>query len=194
MRMTSYSERKSHQRHTFLFWSSTSCWIYNSCLTPLPFIDTVDSTFAAYRYHRSTLLAPLDRMKHIALSVACQCMIFVKTHGYGFLSTSSRRRLSRTMPTIETYRPVQLASTREGDNEPTQMKRRATISSLLWAASSLPALAVSDATSVLSDFISTQTQAESSQMQIGLLESRVTENVLSPPSYGMEGPNVFYPP
>lgn len=135
-------------------------------------------------------------MNYITLSVTFQCMIFVKTHGYGFLSTltSSRRSLSRTIPSHETYRSVQLGSTLDGENEPNQMNRRATISSFFWAASSLPALAVSDATLALSDLISTQTQAESSQMQIGLLESRVTENVLSPPPYGMEGPDVFYPP
>lgn len=36
-------------------------------------------------------------------------------------------------------------------------------------------------------------QAESAQLDIGLLESRVTENVLSPPSYGMESSDIFYP-
>lgn len=36
-------------------------------------------------------------------------------------------------------------------------------------------------------------QAESLSLQSGLLESRVTENVLSPPPYGLEGPDVFYP-
>lgn len=36
-------------------------------------------------------------------------------------------------------------------------------------------------------------QAESVELQVGLLESRVTENVLSPPPYGMETTDVFYP-
>lgn len=38
-----------------------------------------------------------------------------------------------------------------------------------------------------------QTQADSSELGSGLLESRVSENLLSPPSYGMEGADIFYP-
>lgn len=47
--------------------------------------------------------------------------------------------------------------------------------------------------SSLTDLVSRQTQADSLQLEKGLLESRVLENVLSPPSYGMEGPDVIYP-
>ena len=36
-------------------------------------------------------------------------------------------------------------------------------------------------------------QADSRKLENGLLESRVLENVMSPPPYGMEGPDVFYP-
>lgn len=36
-------------------------------------------------------------------------------------------------------------------------------------------------------------QADSVSLASGLLESRVTENLLSPPSYGMETPDIFYP-
>ena len=36
-------------------------------------------------------------------------------------------------------------------------------------------------------------KAESAELDVGLSESRVTENVLSPPSYGMEAPDIFYP-
>ena len=36
-------------------------------------------------------------------------------------------------------------------------------------------------------------QADSASLASGLLESRVTENLLSPPSYGMETPDIFYP-
>jgi len=36
-------------------------------------------------------------------------------------------------------------------------------------------------------------QAESMSLESGLLDSRVTENVLSPPPYGLEGPDIFYP-
>lgn len=35
--------------------------------------------------------------------------------------------------------------------------------------------------------------ASSSELPSGLLESRVLENVLSPPPYGMEGSDVYYP-
>jgi hypothetical protein len=76
-------------------------------------------------------------------------------------------------------------------NGPITANRRAFLSSIGWAASSLPAFATDS--SALSSLLSSQTQAESSSMQTGLLESRVTENLLSPPSYGMEGPDVFYP-
>ena len=45
-----------------------------------------------------------------------------------------------------------------------------------------------------SPFMASQIQkAESTELDVGLLESRVTENVLSPPSYGMEAPDIFYP-
>ena len=37
------------------------------------------------------------------------------------------------------------------------------------------------------------TTASSSALQNGLLESRVTENLMSPPTYGLETPDVFYP-
>ena len=36
-------------------------------------------------------------------------------------------------------------------------------------------------------------QADSRTLENGLLESRVLENVMSPPPYGMEGPDVYYP-
>lgn len=35
--------------------------------------------------------------------------------------------------------------------------------------------------------------ASSTQLDTGLLESRVTENLINPPPYGMEGPDIFYP-
>ena len=35
--------------------------------------------------------------------------------------------------------------------------------------------------------------SESALLEPGLLDARVTENVLSPPPYGMEGPDIFYP-
>lgn len=47
------------------------------------------------------------------------------------------------------------------------------------------------ADSVLLDLVSGQ--ANSRQLENGLLESRVLENVQSPPPYGMEGPDVYYP-
>mmetsp|Transcript_28119 Transcript_28119/g.39550 ORF Transcript_28119/g.39550 Transcript_28119/m.39550 type:complete len:346 (-) Transcript_28119:67-1104(-) len=53
----------------------------------------------------------------------------------------------------------------------------------------LPANAA-ESSSVLSDL----KQAGSSKLETGLLDSRVTENVKSPPPYGMEGSDIFYPP
>ena len=54
----------------------------------------------------------------------------------------------------------------------------------------LPASAV-ESNSKLDDLISTQ--AESAQLETGLLESRVMENFLYAPTYGMEGTDVYYP-
>jgi hypothetical protein len=45
----------------------------------------------------------------------------------------------------------------------------------------------------LSDLIASQQQASSSELEPGLLQGRVEENVLSPPPYGMEGTDIFYP-
>ena len=45
--------------------------------------------------------------------------------------------------------------------------------------------------SVLSQLMAPQ--AASSDLESGLLESRVLSNVLNPPPYGMEGTDVFYP-
>lgn len=36
-------------------------------------------------------------------------------------------------------------------------------------------------------------QAPSATLESGMLESRVQSNVLLPPPYGMEGPDIFYP-
>ncbi len=38
-----------------------------------------------------------------------------------------------------------------------------------------------------------QLPAESTELAPGLLASRVVSNVISPPPYGMEGPDIFYP-
>jgi hypothetical protein len=36
-------------------------------------------------------------------------------------------------------------------------------------------------------------QADSAKLETGLLDSRLTSNVINPPTYGMEGTDVFYP-
>jgi hypothetical protein len=48
-----------------------------------------------------------------------------------------------------------------------------------------------ESSSVISQLVSPQ--AQSRELENGLLESRVLSNVLNPPTYGMEGPDVFYP-
>ncbi len=52
------------------------------------------------------------------------------------------------------------------------------------ALSSAPAFAASDFP---------QLQAESSNLPDGLLESRLSSNVMEPPPFGMEGTDIFYP-
>jgi hypothetical protein len=48
-----------------------------------------------------------------------------------------------------------------------------------------------DSSSILAQIVSSQ--ADSLELENGLLESRVLSNVLNPPPYGMEGPDIFYP-
>ena len=74
-------------------------------------------------------------------------------------------------------------------------RRDVLTSAALFAGSmvgSSPAYAAdSAAMSALGNFVSPQ--AESAGLESGLLESRVTSNVLNPPPYGMEGADVYYP-
>lgn len=49
------------------------------------------------------------------------------------------------------------------------------------------------AASATDSFLMSTQKAESSDLESGLLDGRVTENVLSPPPYGMEGSDIFYP-
>jgi hypothetical protein len=67
--------------------------------------------------------------------------------------------------------------------------RRSALHSLVAVTSSflLPTLSWNQPCSALS------TSPDSVSLPSGLLESRVLENVLSPPTYGMEGPDIFYP-
>lgn len=62
--------------------------------------------------------------------------------------------------------------------------------SLALALGAQSAHAVEPSTSVY-DFVTGQ--GDLPQLEVGLLESRVMENVMSPPPYGMEGSDVFYP-
>ena len=66
------------------------------------------------------------------------------------------------------------------------------------ALSSSPAFAANEpstANAALPQFLlaSQQFQAESSNLPSGLLESRLSSNILEPPPFGMEGTDIFYP-
>lgn len=54
-----------------------------------------------------------------------------------------------------------------------------------------PTWAEDSSNSVISQLVSAQ--APSRALENGLLESRVLSNVLNPPTYGMEDPDVYYP-
>ena len=89
------------------------------------------------------------------------------------------------------------ASSSRDENPPVERKtkelsRRQMLAGALIASQIVtsPALAA-DSGSVMSKLISPQ--AQSTKLEIGLLESRVVENILNPPTYGMEGSDVFYP-
>lgn len=56
-----------------------------------------------------------------------------------------------------------------------------------------PATAMGSVVAPKPSVADTVLSAESAALPNGLLEARVTENVLSPPPYGMEGTDVFYP-
>lgn len=64
---------------------------------------------------------------------------------------------------------------------------------LLTAATAAAAAAWINPTAAIADPFSDSTQATSIDLPIGLLESRVLDNVFSPPPYGMEAPDVIYP-
>jgi hypothetical protein len=75
------------------------------------------------------------------------------------------------------------------DESPTHDNSRRQV---LWGASVISAsFALSSPALAAMDFFSPQ--ADSTSLPDGLLEGRVLENILQPPPYGMEGPDVFYP-
>jgi hypothetical protein len=70
------------------------------------------------------------------------------------------------------------------------MDRRQACATAFFGCTTSPLVAqATDPGSILSEL----TTAESVALETGLLDSRVTENLLSPPPFGMEGPDVFYP-
>jgi hypothetical protein len=46
---------------------------------------------------------------------------------------------------------------------------------------------------VASQIVTSPALAADPQLETGLLDSRVLENILNPPTYGMEGFDIFYP-
>jgi hypothetical protein len=112
-----------------------------------------------------------------------------------FTSSSFRKYRGSIQPFCRNN--VLFASSSRNENPPVERKtkdlsRRQILAGALVASQIVtsPALAA-DSGSVMSNLISPQ--AESTQLETGLLESRVLENILNPPTYGMEGPDVFYP-
>jgi hypothetical protein len=94
------------------------------------------------------------------------------------------RRLSRS-PFVS----VQILRAQVDGLESHLFHRRSAISSMIASTCSvlLPSLVWNQPCSALS------TVPDSVSFPSGLLESRVLEDVLSPPTYGMEGPDIFYP-
>lgn len=60
------------------------------------------------------------------------------------------------------------------------------------ALTTAPAFAASDL-GTSSPMLPQLFEAESSNLPAGLLESRLSSNVMEPPPYGMEGTDIFYP-
>jgi hypothetical protein len=126
----------------------------------------------------------LRRTHLFVLGVLCWTPIFPAASAFSF------ERL-RTIPSI--VRP----SSRRSDgtdvddynNEVTTSARRRAL--ITTAASVLPLLGCKRPGLAESTFIIPA--ADSINLQVGLLETRVLENVLSPPPYGMEIPDVLYP-
>ena len=112
-----------------------------------------------------------------------------------FITSSFRKDHGSIQPSCRN--DVLSASSSRDETPPVERKtkelsRRQILAGALVASQIVtsPALAA-DSGSVMSNLISPQ--AESTQLETGLLESRVLENILNPPTYGMEGPDVFYP-
>jgi hypothetical protein len=80
----------------------------------------------------------------------------------------------------------QLFETPEKDAQRRKLLTTATATTAGWLLTGGTSAARAD------NFLDTR-RAESADLPVGLLESRVLDNVLSPPPYGMESPDVYYP-
>ena len=80
-----------------------------------------------------------------------------------------------------------------GQQDELQRRRRQMLLSPMAFLSSLSLLSNSPKPSFAATEPSVVLPADSTTLPAGLLDARVTENVLSPPPYGMEGTDVFYP-
>jgi hypothetical protein len=86
---------------------------------------------------------------------------------------------------IYEYR-TQLSASNNAQNDGGMNRRKA-----LTTATTVVATSLIGASAANADMM--QLSAQSTALPAGLLESRVLDNVLSPPPYGMEGTDVFYP-
>jgi hypothetical protein len=112
-----------------------------------------------------------------------------------FITSSFQKVLGSSQPSCRN--DVLSARSSRDENAPFERKtkelsRRQILAGALTASQIVtsPALAA-DSGSVISNLMSPQ--AGSTELETGLLESRVVENILNPPTYGMEGSDVFYP-
>jgi hypothetical protein len=111
-----------------------------------------------------------------------------------FSSTTARRSME-IQKTKDPHADVEPGVTVDTDTDarPNGLLDRRQVCGVLLASGIMMAPPLSRAAQAAMTIPTPVITADSSALGIGLLESRVTENLLSPPLYGMEGPDVFYP-
>lgn len=132
-------------------------------------------------------------LQRLATFLLC---IATSTIGSAF---NSHRLPSQHRPLLDISRRAHAIEEEQTTPERSRRKALSKVAASLLAlssilpTSSIPTCWAAESSSPFSSLTSQLQQAESAELGAGLLEARVTENVLSPPPYGMEATDIFYP-
>jgi hypothetical protein len=119
-----------------------------------------------------------------SFNIMCYQFLLIALLLVGIPSTRSFQQ-SRS-PHSRQLHGSQLFETPEKDAQRRKLLTTATTTTAGW-------LLAGGANTARADNFPDTRKAESAELPVGLLESRVLDNVLSPPPYGMESPDVYYP-